>query len=148
MFKEGEQHNDDQEIFDEIGKEQLLPEDSSFKEELNEEPFLEERINDVIKAQDNELANSEAKANKTTLSGLRKWIGVATVMGASLLAIGCNTEKPSAEKPDNLAVGNKQDGFADKSKVEQKKVKEYKPSKKIKKTAAKKKDNNIFKIEE
>jgi len=53
----------------------------------------EEKVEIALEKQDAQLSFREGNRDKNTLSGLKKWLGVATVMGASLLAVGCNAEK-------------------------------------------------------
>ena len=74
--------------------------------EIKEIPMVE-RVDVALERQDTELTHREEKYDKKVLSGFKKWIGVATVMGASLLAVGCGTEKSSVEtaKPHKTESG-------------------------------------------
>ncbi len=70
----------------------------------------EERADVAIERQNVEISHREEKYDKKVLSGFKKWIGVATVMGASLLAVGCNAEKSPIEK---TAPHKTESGFTD-----------------------------------
>jgi len=96
MFKEGEINNNKEEESLKIIKE-FPADDREFHAEFSKE----EKINTALEKQDAQLTFRENNCDKKVLSGFKKWIGIATVMGASLLAVGCSTEKSSSGFIDN-----------------------------------------------
>jgi len=104
--------------------------------EFQAEKSPEEKIDTALKTQDAQLNFREKNRDKKTLSGLKKWIGVATVMGASLLAVGCNAEKPSSGFTDNVHQNVEQRVKNAKAQIEwNKKMRNYKPGSGAKHTA-------------
>jgi len=74
-----------------------FPEQPEAKVELS----IEEKTDKALEKQEAQLSFRENNRDRKTLSGFKKWLGVVTVMGASLLAVGCNAEKPSSGFTDN-----------------------------------------------
>jgi len=70
--------------------------------EARVEKTPEEKIDATLEKQDAQLSFRENSRDKTTMSGLKKWLGVAVLAGSSMLAIGCNAEKPSSGFTDNV----------------------------------------------
>jgi len=91
MFGEKEINNKEQES---ENLENLADVSEDFIEQ--KEFSVEEKVDNALENQNESLNQRESKHNKNILTGLRKWVGVTAVMGASLLAVGCNAEKPSS----------------------------------------------------
>jgi len=70
--------------------------------EVRAEKTPEEKVDTALEKQDARLSFRENNRDKKTMSGLKKWLGVAVLAGSSLLAIGCNAEKPSSGFTDNV----------------------------------------------
>jgi len=106
---------------------------------------IEERIGDAFKKQDNEIVQRENKHNKKVLSGLKKWIGTATIMGTSLLAAGCSAEKSSDDGfRDNTQQVVRQRLEQTRNRVKHmKKMQSYKPSKEAIDTAKEMNEGSI-----
>lgn len=66
-----------------------------------ERPPLDARVDAALNGQANELGRREKGHDKKTLSGFRKFIGTAMLLGSSFLAIGCEAEKPNSGFTDN-----------------------------------------------
>jgi hypothetical protein len=66
-----------------------------------------------LEMQSETIATAEKKHNPGAKSALRKWIGAAMIIGASLVAIGCNAEKPSVGNPEAQKVESTKNGFTD-----------------------------------
>ncbi len=117
--------------FEQSREEELLHdlEEAKSQEQVVEkqEIPLEEKVDVAVGRQDDELSQRELRHDKKALSGLRKWIGVATVMGASFLAVGCNSEKSGFT--DNVHDNVQQRVKIKKAEIEHmKKTKGYEPS--------------------
>lgn len=70
--------------------------------EVHVEKTPEEKVDATLERQDAQLSFREGSRDKKTMSGLKKWLGVAVLAGSSMLAIGCNAEKPSSGFTDNV----------------------------------------------
>lgn len=92
MFKENEIKIEDEIIDVEKPVESFVLENKEVKE-----PSIEEKVDNALERQEHGITQREEKYDKKVLSGLKKWVGVATVMGASLLAVGCGAEKSSSD---------------------------------------------------
>lgn len=98
----------------------------------SEKAQIEERVSIAFEKQDGEISRQESKHDKKTLSGFRKWIGIATVMGASLLTIGCNAEKSSDGFTDNEHNNVQQRLKLKQAEIKHmKEMKGYRPSKEV-----------------
>jgi len=139
MFREGETNNSEQEPLKII---QELPVDDR---EFHIELFKEEKVDVALEKQDAQLNFRERNCDKNTLSGLRKWLGVATVLGASLLAIGCNAEKSSSGFIDNEHQNVQQRLENQKKQIEHMKhMKNYKPGPEARQAAKEMQENQII----
>jgi hypothetical protein len=139
MFKEGEINNSEQEPLKII--QELPADDHEFHIELSKE----DKIDVALEKQDAQLNFREKNCGKKTLSGLRKWLGVATVMGASLLAVGCNAEKSNDGFTDNVHQNVEQRVKNAKAQIEwNKKMKNYKPGVEAKQSAKEMQENQII----
>lgn len=72
-----------------------------------EQPNIEENPQII----NSESAEQPKSVKSKKMSGLKK-IGAAVVLGSSLLATGCSSEKQPIEKPEDPKVESK-DGFTD-----------------------------------
>jgi len=114
------------------------------EEELKLEMSPEEKVDTALERQEAQLSFREKNCDKKILSGFRKWLGIATVMGASLLAVGCNAEKPSSGFTDNTHQNVEQRVKNAKAQIEwNKKMKNYKPSEETKKFAKEMQESQI-----
>jgi hypothetical protein len=95
MFKEGKINNEEEPL-------KIIREIAVEKNEPDAEISREEKIEIALEKQDAQLNFRERNCDRNTLSGFKKWLGVATVLGASLLAVGCKAEKPSSGFTDNV----------------------------------------------
>ena len=103
-----------------------------------------EKIDVALEKQDAQLNFRERNCDKNTLSGFKKWLGVATVMGASLLAVGCSAEKSNDGFTDNAHQNVQQRLKNAKAQIEwNKKMKNYKPSEETKKFAKEMQESQI-----
>ena len=138
MFKEGEIDNNQQEPL------KIIQELPAYRSEAHVEISKEEKADIALERQEAQLSFREKNCDKKILSGVRKWLGVATVMGASLLAVGCNAEKPSSGFTDNTHQNVEQRVKNAKSQIEwNKKMKDYKPSEETKKFAKEMQESQI-----
>lgn len=103
---------------------QELPQELEVQEDLP----IEERVDMALEEQEADLEREEAPHDRKTLSGLKKWAAAITLMGSSLLAVGCNAEKPAVENADGQKVESTDSGFKDdykaRAKIEVKHAKE------------------------
>jgi len=68
----------------------------------------------VLDAQESQLTEKEKLVDKKTLSGVKKWLASAVVVGSSFLAVGCSKEEePIFNAPDGQKIESTQDGFTD-----------------------------------
>jgi len=83
------------------------------QETRSEQVPIEERVDGVLEKQDNEISRQEAKHDKKTLSGFKKFMATTMLVGSSFLAVGCNAEKPSVENSAPQKTESRQGGFTD-----------------------------------
>jgi len=95
MFKEGKINNEEEPL-------KIIQELPANDREFNIELSKEDKVVVALEKQDAQLNFRERNCDKNTLSGFKKWLGVAMVLGASLLAVGCKAEKPSSGFTDNV----------------------------------------------
>jgi hypothetical protein len=96
--------------------------------EVHVEKTPEEKIDATLERQDAQLGFRENSRDKNTMSGLKKWLGVAVLAGSSMLAIGCNAEKPSSGFTDNVQQNVQQRLNQKRQEIKHmKEMKNYKP---------------------
>jgi hypothetical protein len=142
---------------EEVPERDQLQLESELVESL-EPTSLEKKIDMAANGQDEYLSEQESQHDRKTLSGLKKWAAALTIMGSSLLALGCHSEGPSVEKPEPQKTESK-DGFTSSSheyvqqklknkKAEIKRMKEmkgYKPGQEAKQAAKEMNEEAIVK---
>jgi hypothetical protein len=96
--------------------------------EASAEKTPEEKIDATLEKQDAQLSFRENSRDRKTMSGLKKWLGVAVLAGSSMLAIGCNAEKPSSGFTDNVQQNVQQRLNQKRQEIKHmKEMKNYKP---------------------
>lgn len=121
MFKEGEINRQEEPL-------KIIQEFPADNHESGAELSLEDKIVIALERQDAQLNFREKNCDKNILSGFKKWLGVATVLGASLLAAGCRAEKPNSGFTDNVHQNVQHRLEQQKRNIEHmKQMKNYKP---------------------
>lgn len=119
-----------------------FPETQQSQSRIEKSP--EEKVDAALEKQDGQLTFREANRDKKSLSGLKKWLGVAVLAGSSLLAIGCNSEKPSSGFTDNPHEHVQRVLKQKKAEIEHmKKMQNYKPNAEAQKFAKEMQESRI-----
>lgn len=112
--------------------------------EVRVEKTAEEKVDATLERQDAQLSFRENSRDKKTMSGLKKWLGVAVLAGSSMLAIGCNAEKPSSGFIDNTQQNVRQRLDQKRQEIKHmKEMKNYKPGPEAKQAAREMQENQI-----
>jgi len=112
--------------------------------EARVEKTPEEKVETTLERQDAQLSFRENSRDKQTMSGLRKWLGVSVLAGSSMLAIGCNAEKPSSGFTDNAQQNVQQRLNQKRQEIKHmKEMKNYKPGPEATQTAKEMEESQI-----
>ena len=134
--------------FEQPGEKYPVEETPEIQPQLQEvetmEVPVEEKVDAALERQDGELNQREAKHDRKTLTGFRKLVALSMVIGSSLLAVGCNAEKPSNGFTDNPHTNVEQRvKQAHEQFKHMKEMKNYKPGKEAKKSAKEMNEGSI-----